>query len=316
MQLKETRVKAEEKGEAVKPELIKAMEPVSRRKVIVISSGILFALIVISLVVHYLLGSPFAESFSFMEIFSDWRFLEYALVGFLAQMIDGALGMAYGVTSTSFLMSFGVSPAAASAGVHVSKVFTSGVSGWAHYQFGNVNKKLFKKLILPGMIGAIAGALLLSYVDGKAIKPFVSAYLVVMGIMIIQKAFKKITKKKKTKNLGPLGFVGGFVDSIGGGGWGPVVTSTLLSRGRNPKYTIGSVNLAEFFVAIASAATFVMLLELDNWLVVFGLIAGGVLAAPLAALVVGKVKPKYLMIVVGALIILLSVRNIVLAIAS
>jgi len=278
-----------------------------------ILGGLFFILLVISLIVVYVFPTSASKALNYLSIFADAHFLEYTLVGFLAQMVDGALGMAYGVTSTSFLMSFGVSPAAASAGVHVSKVFTSGVSGWSHYRFGNVNKKLLKKLILPGVIGAILGAILITVVNGKAIKPFVSAYLVVMGFVIIQKAFKKIKKKKKTKNLAPLALFGGFVDSIGGGGWGPVVTSTLIGKGRNPKYTIGSVNLAEFFVAIGSAATFTVIMELENWMVVIGLIVGGVIAAPVAAMIVGKVKPKPLMIVVGCLIIILSVRNIFLA---
>lgn len=292
----------------------KVRENKSRRRVIVISAIILSSLIVIALTVHYLLGSPFGDTFSFMDYFTDVDFLQYCLVGFLAQMIDGALGMAYGVTSQTFLMSFGVSPAGASAAVHVSKVFTSGVSGWSHYHFGNVNQKLFKKLILPGMIGAIGGAFLITYVQGKYVKPFVSAYLVVMGIIIIQKAFKKIRRKKKTKNLGPLALTGGFVDSIGGGGWGPVVTSTLIGNGRNIKYTIGSVNLAEFFVALASAGTFITILHLENYKVIAGLIVGGVIAAPLAALIVGKVPAKYLMIVVGFLIIALSLNTIIRAI--
>lgn len=256
------------------------------------------------------------ETLPFFEIFLSQEFLIFIVVGFLAQMVDGALGMAYGVTSSTFLISFGITPAAASAGVHISKVFTSGVSGYSHWRFGNVNHKLFKKLILPGMIGAIVGAYFLTAVDGKLVKPFVSVYLVVMGIIIIRKAFKKIKKKKKTKRLGPLALFGGFVDSIGGGGWGPVVTSTLIGNGRNAKYTIGSVNLAEFFVAIASAATFTLIMEFENLVVVVGLIVGGVIAAPLAALVVGKVKTKYLMILVGSLITLLSLRTIVLALIN
>lgn len=300
-------------NEELVTEIVTSEKKSSRKIWLWAMGGLFFLLIVSTLVLYYLYPSSVVDTLSFLSFLTNLSFLEYTLVGFLAQMVDGALGMAYGVTSTTFLMSFGVTPAAASAGVHVSKVFTSGVSGWSHYHFGNVNKKLLKKLILPGMIGAILGAVLITVVNGKAIRPFVSAYLVVMGIVIIQKAFKKIKKKKKTKNLAPLALLGGFVDSIGGGGWGPVVTSTLIGKGRNPKYTIGSVNLAEFFVAIASAATFTVIMELDNWLVIVGLIVGGVIAAPIAALIVGKVKPKPLMIVVGCLIIILSVRNIVLA---
>jgi uncharacterized membrane protein YfcA len=177
---------------------------------------------------------------------------------------------------------------------------------------GNVNKKLFKRLIIPGMIGAVLGAYVLTSIDADIIKPFVSAYLLAMGVIIIRKALRKKKKKKKTKRLAPLALFGGFVDSVGGGGWGPVVTSTLLSRGRSIRYTIGSVNLAEFFVALASASMFTVMLGFQNWRIVLGLIVGGIIASPLAALIVGRVKAKPLMIVVGSLIILLSIRTIVL----
>ncbi len=239
------------------------------------------------------------------------EFLSYLLVGFGAQLIDGALGMAYGVSSTSFLMSVGVSPAAASAAVHVSEVFTTGASGVSHLSFRNVNKKLFKALVIPGVIGAIIGAYLLSSFDGNIIKPYVSLYLLVMGVIILRKATRTTIQKKKIKNAGILALVGGFLDSIGGGGWGPVVTSTLLSRGRNPKYIIGTVNTTEFFVALSSAGVFTFLLGFQNVAVIAGLVIGGIIAAPFGAYLVGKIKPKTLMILVGCLIIFLSVRNIV-----
>jgi hypothetical protein len=255
--------------------------------------------------------------FNGVPVFIDWflheEFLIFILVGFIAQMIDGALGMAYGVSSTTMMLSAGVPPDAASAGVHTAEVFTSGTSGLSHLFVGNVNKKLFRKLIIPGMIGALLGAYVLTSIDGNIIKPFVSAYLVFMGVVIIKKALTKVKKKKKTKRLAPLALFGGFIDSVGGGGWGPIVSSTLISKGRNPKYTIGSVNLAEFFVALASASMFTMMLGFQNWRIVLGLIIGGVIAAPLAAIVVGRIKTKPLMILVGVLIIALSVRTIVLS---
>jgi uncharacterized protein len=293
--------------------LEKEIEASPKKRWIYYSLLILIALIALLFLLNYFGKNPFEGLPTFIESLFQKEFLLYILVGFVAQMIDGALGMAYGVSSTSFLLSMGVTPAAASAGVHVAEVFTTGVSGLSHLSFGNVNKKLFKNLIIPGIIGAVIGAYILTSIDGNAVKPFISAYLLVMGIIIIKKAFNKVKKKKKTKRLAPLALFGGFVDSIGGGGWGPVVTSTLISKGRNAKYTIGSVNLAEFFIALASAGTFTIIMGFQSWQIVLGLIVGGVIAAPLAALVVGKVKTKTLMIMVGVLIIGLSLRTIILA---
>ena len=234
----------------------------------------------------------------------------YIIVGFIAQIIDGALGMAYGVTSTTFLLSMGIPPVAASASVHTAEVFTSGVSGLAHLRFGNVDKKLFKKLLIPGIIGGILGAYILTVVPGKTIKPFVAFYLLIMGLFILRKAFKKVEQKEVKTRLVPLGVSGGFFDAIGGGGWGPIVTSTLVARGHNPRFSIGSVNLAEFFVTVAEVATFLTIIGLVHWQIIVGLIIGGVLAAPLAAYVCKRLPSRALMIMVGLLIVVLSIRTI------
>ncbi|TET40845.1 MAG: sulfite exporter TauE/SafE family protein [Elusimicrobia bacterium] len=234
----------------------------------------------------------------------------YIIVGFIAQIIDGALGMAYGVTSTTFLLSMGIPPVAASASVHSAEVFTSGVSGLAHLRFGNVDKKLFKKLLLPGIIGGILGAYILTVVPGKTIKPFVAFYLLIMGLIILRKAFKKIEQKEVKTRLLPLGVSGGFFDAIGGGGWGPIVTSTLVAKGHNPRFSIGSVNLAEFFVTVAEVATFLTIIGLVHWQIIVGLIIGGVMAAPLAAYVCKRLPSRALMIMVGLLIMALSIRTI------
>jgi uncharacterized membrane protein YfcA len=234
----------------------------------------------------------------------------FVAAGFLAQTIDGALGMAYGISSTSLLLSMGISPAAASASVHIAEVFTAGASGLSHWKFGNVNKKLFKLLVLPGVAGAVVGAYILSSFDGNLIKPYISFYLILMGIVIISKALRKKKAKQKTRFVGPLALLGGFVDAVGGGGWGPVVTSSLIGQGRNPRYTIGSVNLAEFFIAAAGAGTFILMIGTGNWPVTAGLLLGGVLASPFAAYICGKVNPKVLMVIVGFVIIGLSLRNV------
>lgn len=242
----------------------------------------------------------------------DSTILLYMAGGFIAQLIDGALGMAYGVSATSFLLTFGISPAAASASVHASEIFTSGVSGLSHLKFGNVNKKLFKSLLIPGVLGAILGAYVLSSFEdyNVYIKPLVAAYTLYLGFRIIQKSLFKTLKKKPIKRIGFLAATGGFLDSIGGGGWGPIVSSTLIANGRNPIYTIGSVNLTEFFVSFASSLTFIIFIGFSHWQVVLGLILGGVVAAPIAAYLVSKISVKPMFIFVGIMVIILSLRNL------
>jgi uncharacterized membrane protein YfcA len=246
----------------------------------------------------------------------DSSILYYVVGGFIAQMIDGALGMAYGVTATTFLLSVGITPAAASASVHASEVFTSGVSGYMHLKFGNVNSKLFKTLVIPGVIGAILGAYVLSSLEDYSsyIKPIVSVYTLFLGAIIIRKALIKRQEKKQLKRVGWLALFGGYLDSIGGGGWGPIVSSTLIASGRHPKYTIGSVNLTEFFVSLASSLTFFFVIGLGYLHVIIGLILGGVIAAPIAARLANKLPVKTMMILVGIVIIIVSLRQIILGV--
>lgn len=236
-------------------------------------------------------------------------------VGLAAQLIDGALGMAYGISSTTLLLSMGISPAVASASVHAAEVFTTGVSGLSHLGMGNIDKSLFRLLLLPGVVGAAAGALILTNIDGSIIKPFISAYLLVMGGMILLRLVRKSPgeEKRLVRNLGPLGFLGGFCDAVGGGGWGPIVTTTLIARGKIPRFTIGSVNSVEFFVTCAQTAVFISVLwqdMLEFWPVILGLLIGGVFAAPLAAYVAQRVPARVLAAAVGALICLLSMRTL------
>ncbi len=239
-------------------------------------------------------------------------FFIYLAIGVMAQLVDGTLGMGYGATSTSFLMSVGVSPAISSTGVHVAEMFTTGASAISHYKFKNINKRLVTYLLIPGVIGSVIGAYLLSdVIDGKVIKPFIAVYMIVLAIMIIIKGLRNNNVKKKTKNLGILAIFGGFMDAIGGGGWGPIVTSTLIGRGRDPRYTIGSVNAAEFAVSFASGITFLVFQGINGWQVIAGLIVGGVVAAPFAAFFVNKVPRKTMTIVVGILIIALSLKTLI-----
>lgn len=245
------------------------------------------------------------------ETLNDKMFWSAVAVGLLAQAVDGALGMAYGVTSTTFLLSAGATPAMASASVHIAEVFTTGVSGVSHAKLGNVDKKLFLRLLVPGMIGAVLGAVLVTQVDGKAMKPFISAYLLIMGLYILSKAWRTIKARKEApKHVGKLALFGGFVDSAGGGGWGPVVTTSLVGAGNDPRTTIGSVNFAEFFLALAGAASFTLLAGSGVWVLVLGLVIGGLFAAPFAALVTRKLNTRTLLVLVGTLITLVSLFNL------
>ncbi|WP_026629960.1 sulfite exporter TauE/SafE family protein [Dyadobacter alkalitolerans] len=267
--------------------------------------------IVVILSALFIFNGSFSVSEENVSAFIGSDFALYLLVGLAAQLVDGALGMAYGVTSTSFLLSLGVPPAISSTSVHVAEMFTTGASAISHFRYKNINKKLFKSLLIPGVLGAVTGAYLLSdVIDGDLVKPYIAAYMLILGLIIIRKALQKNLVKNKTKKIGILAAAGGFLDSIGGGGWGPIVTSTLLGQGRDPRYTVGSVNAAEFVIAFASGVTFLIFTGVSSWQVVSGLIIGGVIAAPFGAMLVGKIKRKPLMLIIGALVIGLSVRTI------
>lgn len=238
------------------------------------------------------------------------EFFLYVLAGFAAQIVDGALGMAYGVTASSLLLSFGVPPAAASATVHAAECFTTGASALSHHAFGNVSGVLFRRLLIPGIVGAVAGAYILANLPGDAVKPFVSVYLIVMGCIIVVKAFREFPPRIVTTHLAPLGFGGALIDALGGGGWGPIVASTLIARGSDARLTVGSVNAVEFFVTLAASATFILTLGVSNWRMIAGLALGGLLAAPVGAWACKRVPIRRLMVLVGILVIGLSVRTL------
>lgn len=253
----------------------------------------------------------FFHSTEAKTILFDQEFWLFCLAGFIAQIIDGALGMAYGVSSTTFLLQLGVPPAVASASVHTAEVFTTGVSGLSHLYLKNVDKNLFIRLAIPGAVGAMLGAFLLSKIlDGEAVKPFIAAYLLVLGVIILMKSFRKPLFKDEIKRVAPLGFFGGLLDALGGGGWGPIVTSNIIHRGKTPQLTIGTVNTAEFFVTFFSTGVFLFFLGLEGWKTILGLIVGGVVAAPIGAYLVRFVKPRQLMFMVGLVIIVTSLISI------
>jgi len=236
--------------------------------------------------------------------------------GFIFAMVDGAIGMSYGVTSTAFSLSMGIPPASASMGVHLSEVLSCGIAGWMHYRMGNINWKLFKLLIIPGIIGAVSGAYLLSSLEHYSAytKPFVSVYTLILGWVILKKAFNKVPKHKdgKIKRIGLLGLGGGFIDAVGGGGWGSIVLSSLIAGGRNARFSLGTVKLTRFFIALLSSLTFVTMLKSAHWEAVAGLVIGSALASPIAAKVSNRISAKSIMVSVGIIVILVSLRSIVL----
>jgi uncharacterized membrane protein YfcA len=239
----------------------------------------------------------------------------YILAGFVAQIVDGALGMAYGLTASSFLISFGIAPASASATVHAAEVFTTGFSGLSHHYYGNIDKRLFWRLLIPGVIGAGIGAYILASLPGEKFSPFVSAYLLIIGVVIVVKAFREFPPVAVTKYVAPLGFFGALIDALGGGGWGPVVASTLLARGSHVRMTVGTVNAVEFFVTLTASIVFFLTLGLANWNIIAGLAIGGIVAAPIGAYAVKRVPLRPLLFFVGLLIIFLSARTLLKALS-
>lgn len=236
----------------------------------------------------------------------------FVLVGFGAQIIDGALGMAYGVISSTLLLALGVPPAAASAGVHAAETCTTGVSAISHVLHRNVDWTLFARLVIPGIIGGVCGAYLLSNIDGGAIKPIIQTYLLGIGVYLVWRGFHFPPHRKDPRYVFPLGLAGGFLDASGGGGWGPVVTSNLLIQGSSPRHTIGTVNTVEFFLTLSISITFFLNLGWKAFtLATTGLLIGGVVAAPLGALLARHIAPKILMVSVGVILTLTSLFGIV-----
>jgi len=266
--------------------------------------------------VRQIARSQTGESEIFPSIVADPAvLLPFIAIGFAAQMVDGALGMAFGQISSTLLISMGVPPAAASAGVHTAETFTTAVSGISHVAHRNVDWRLFVRIVIPGVIGGIAGAYLLTeFKDAPWIKPVVLAYLSSLGLYLFYRGVMHRHTERRPKVVAPLGIVGGFLDAAGGGGWGAIVTSNLLVQGSNPRKTIGTVNTAEFFLTITISGTFLASLtyagdqESLDLLVraTVGLVIGGVLAAPFGAMIAKRVNPDTLLTFVGAVMTVTS----------
>lgn len=234
--------------------------------------------------------------------------------GFVFALIDGAIGMSYGVTSTTFSLSMGIPPASASMGVHLSEIMSNGIAGWMHYRMGNINWKLFKMLLIPGIIGAVMGAYILSSLEHYSTytKPFVSLYTLILGIIIFRKALKTGQKRLngKIKKISLLGFGGGFIDAVGGGGWGSIVLSTLIAGGRHARFSLGTVKLSRFFIALMSSITFITMLSGAHWEAVAGLVIGSALASPIAAKISNRLSAKTLMMAVAIIVIIVSINSV------
>jgi len=237
------------------------------------------------------------------------------LVGFCAEIVAGSMGMGYGVICTTILLILNVPPPVISASIHSAESFTSAAGTISHWQLGNVNKKLVKSLAIPAIIGAVIGAIALTYVGeryAKMTKPFIAAYTMYLGIRILQNAFgKKVhhSQKKKT-NITALGLVGGFIDSFGGGGWGPLVTGTFIKNGHTPRFVIGSSTSAKFILTVASAITFIFTVGIHHWNIVAGLLIGGIITAPFSAMLTAKLPTKKMFAIVGIVVIIMSLITI------
>jgi uncharacterized membrane protein YfcA len=239
------------------------------------------------------------------------EFWTFVAIGVFAQLVDGALGMAFGVIGSTVLMSTGVAPAQASAMIHIAEIFTTAASGISHYVNKNVSWTIVKRIAIPGVIGGIFGATILANVDGKTIAPFVNAYLLLVGAFILVRAFRVFAEVDASRRGMPvIGFAGGTLDAIGGGGWGPLVTSTLIGTGHVPRYVIGSVSLTEFFVTVATSATLILHIGWADLTPVIPLVLGGLIAAPFAGLIARVAPTRILMVVVGLLVIGLATRSL------
>ena len=237
-------------------------------------------------------------------------FFWFVLIGLAAQLVDGALGMAYGLVSSSVLLGMGLPPAQVSASIHTAEVFTTGASGVSHLAAGNVDRRLFLRLAIPGVVGGVIGAYVLTQLPGDLIRPFIYLYLLVLAVLILVRASGRMVPRREVRRVPVLGFFAGLLDASGGGGWGPLATSTLLAGGGQARTVIGSVNAAEFVVTLAVSITFFLSIGIEHLQIVLGLLVGGMIAAPVAALLVRRVREKWVLVAVGLLVLCISLYQI------
>jgi uncharacterized protein len=280
----------------------------SRRKVISKYMVAIFIILLLVLSTYLFLSAEQLTSLQLALQKDNYMFYWMLLVGFGAEVVAGSMGMGYGVICTSLLLILNVPPAVVSASIHSAEAFTSAAGSISHWQLGNVNKKLVKALAIPAIIGAVLGALALTYVGekyAKLTKPFIAAYTIYLGIKILQNAFrkKKVNQQKKQSNITVLGLIGGFIDSFGGGGWGPLVTGTFIKNGHTPRFVIGSSTVAKCILTVASAVTFIFTIGIHHWNVVAGLLIGGIVTAPFSAMLTSRLPTKKMFVIVGIVVI-------------
>lgn len=283
----------------------------SRRKIFNKYMIAVAAVFLIALIIQLILPAEQLLALQAQLHRDNYLFYWMLLAGFFAEIVAGSMGMGYGVICTTILLILNVSPPVISASIHSAESFTSAAGTMSHWQLGNINKKLVKSLAIPAIVGAVLGALLLTYVGeryAKMTKPFLAFYTMYLGIKILQNAFKKKTEDQKNKaiNIKALGFVGGFIDSFGGGGWGPLVTGTFIKNGHTPRYVVGSSTFAKFILTVASAITFMFTIGIHHWNIVAGLLIGGIITAPFSAMLTAKLPTRKMFIAVGIVVIFCS----------
>ncbi len=284
-----------------------------RKKVVNKYTVTLVAIITVLFLLYLLLPAEQLQRISALISKDNYLFYWMLLVGFLAEIVAGSMGMGYGVICTTILLILNIPPAVISASIHSAESFTSAAGTISHWQLGNVNKKLVKVLAIPAIIGAIIGAIALSLLSegekyAKMTKPFLAAYTMYLGYTILRNAFvkKDVFATKKKVNITTLGLFGGFIDSFGGGGWGPLVTGTFIKNGRTPRYVVGSSTMAKFILTVASAITFIFTIGIHHWNIVAGLLIGGIITAPFSAMLTAKLPREKMFVTVGIVVIVCS----------
>lgn len=295
---------------ADKADVVKTFQ--NRSKKYLIALGV----VLLAGVIIYFLAS-YGELNAILPVLKKDHHLFYwmLLAGFCAELVAGSMGMGYGVMCTTILLLLNITLPVISASIHSAESFTTAAGSISHYKLGNVNKKLIRALAIPAILGAVGGAILLTYVGEKHarfIKPVLAVYTMYLGIRILQNAFgrKKISSFKKKINIPALGFAGGFIDSFGGGGWGPLVTGTFIKNGRTPRYVIGSSTVAKFILTFASAITFIFTIGIHHWNIVAGLLIGGIITAPFSAMITSKLPIRKMFFFVGIVVIVMSLITI------
>jgi hypothetical protein len=303
---------------ASKEMVIAEQELTSSRRKVFAKYSIALTLIALAVLLTYLFLS--AEQLAALQDMlhkDNYLFYWMLLAGFCAEMVAGSMGMGYGVICTTILLILNVPPPIISASIHSAESFTTAAGSISHWQLGNVNKKLVKALAIPAIVGAIIGAIALTYAGeyyAKLTKPVIAAYAMYLGFRILQNAYKNKNGNgngiRRKTNIPVLGFIGGFIDSFGGGGWGPLVTGTFIKNGRTPKYVIGSSTMAKFILTVASAVTFLFTVGIQHWNIVAGLLIGGIITAPFSAMLTSKLPVRKMFIAVGIVVIIMGLITI------